>query len=723
MKTIKIIVPTILYAGMLLPCMAQSSLVDSIQDRFKDQLMLFPQEKLYLHTDKSAYIAGDTIWFRAHVVDAATHIPATVSRCVYVELINQLDSVIHRVRVCLSDSIYCGYMPIPISAPQSSYHLCAYTRFMENLNQDCLFDVELPVINPVITGNISETLKIKDEQQDVTASLFDLNHQNDILSVALSPVVLAKLSRGEKLYLAMHCRGIVFYAEALEKERERYLFDISTFPAGVVQTLLLDDRLHLLDQHLLCTNEKKGPDIKFTTDKPTYSRREQVNVVMKLLDETGKPLKGNFSVSVTDDASVCLDSLRMIAPYLLWESDLSADRQQWPRYNLKNLLNGNYQHPGGRFDVSPEIKGIAYDFYSRKAKTDAEVSIFGIESLFSAKQHTDSLGRFCFTGFDFPEGSTFLIRATGKRGNKSIQPIVEPEVFYPFKHSVVNHNANSAKSYAYRNENQERFDSLAQAMNSYQLDEVIVKADSVKKIGKSVYHSFMGRVKTAEELMTPHPRSLTDMLERFPGVYISGDSVMLSGIKNELFFLDDIPTIFEDVRNINIDEIDEIEVIKDASAAVFGMKGANGAILIMTKRGEITRPELVRNVVRVSPLGYQRLKRFYPVCYDTEEKQSSVSEDNRSTLYWNPCVPITDNGEASFDFYTSDSDTPYTILVQGVSEDGRIISLKRKISRTVTRLITLKSHTELYLSCDMALILSKRIVKFQITSSNPNVEL
>lgn len=685
MKTIKIIVPTILYAGMLLPCMAQSSLVDSIQDRFKDQLMLFPQEKLYLHTDKSAYIAGDTIWFRAHVVDAATHIPATVSRCVYVELINQSDSVIHRVRVCLSDSIYCGYMPIPISVPQSSYHLCAYTRFMENLNQDCLFDVELPVINPVITGNIYETLKIKDEQQDATASLFDLNHQNDILSVALSPAVLAKLSRGEKLYLTMHCRGIVFYAEALEKERERYLFDISTFPAGVVQTLLLDDRLHLLDQHLLCTNERKGPDIKFTTDKPTYNRREQVNVVMKLLDETGKPLKGNFSVSVTDDASVCLNSLCMIAPYLLWESDLSADRQQWPRYNLKNLLNGNYQHPGGRFDVSPEIKGIAYDFYSRKAKTDAEVSIFGIESLFSAKQHTDSLGRFCFTGFDFPEGSTFLIRATGKRGNKSIQPIVEPEVFYPFKHSVVNHNANSAKSYAYRNKNQERFDSLAQAMNSYQLDEVIVKADSVKKIGKSVYHSFMGRVKTAEELMTPHPRSLTDMLERFPGVYISGDSVMLSGIKNELFFLDDIPTTFEDVRNINIDEIDEIEVIKDASAAVFGMKGANGAILIMTKRGEITRPELVRNVVRVSPLGYQRLKRFYPVCYDTEEKQSSVSEDNRSTLYWNPCVPITDNGEASFDFYTSDSDTPYTILVQGVSEDGRIISLKRKISRTVTR--------------------------------------
>lgn len=47
-----------------------------------------------------------------------------------------------------------------------------------------------------------------------------------------------------------------------KKERERYLFDISTFPAGVVQTLLLDDRLHLLDQHLLCTNEKKRSGYK-----------------------------------------------------------------------------------------------------------------------------------------------------------------------------------------------------------------------------------------------------------------------------------------------------------------------------------------------------------------------------------------------------------------------------------------------------------------------------
>lgn len=85
---------------------------------------------------------------------------------------------------------------------------------------------------------------------------------------------------------------------------------------------------------------------------------------------------------------------------------------------------------------------------------------------------------------------------------------------------------------------------------------------------------------------------------------------MLSGIKNELFFLDDIPTTFEDVRNINIDEIDEIEVIKDASAAVFGMKGANGAILIMTKRGEITRPRTCEERSACIPFGVSAVETF-----------------------------------------------------------------------------------------------------------------
>lgn len=39
---------------------------------FTEQLSSYPQEKLYVHTDKEHYLAGDTVWLRAHCIDAAT---------------------------------------------------------------------------------------------------------------------------------------------------------------------------------------------------------------------------------------------------------------------------------------------------------------------------------------------------------------------------------------------------------------------------------------------------------------------------------------------------------------------------------------------------------------------------------------------------------------------------------------------------------------------------
>lgn len=58
---------------------------DSMAVRLRRQLALYPQEKIYLHTDKPYYMAGDTIRFRAHVVDAASHAPVHASRYVYVD--------------------------------------------------------------------------------------------------------------------------------------------------------------------------------------------------------------------------------------------------------------------------------------------------------------------------------------------------------------------------------------------------------------------------------------------------------------------------------------------------------------------------------------------------------------------------------------------------------------------------------------------------------------
>ncbi|GAA4442212.1 TonB-dependent receptor [Ravibacter arvi] len=57
-----------------------------------------------------------------------------------------------------------------------------------------------------------------------------------------------------------------------------------------------------------------------------------------------------------------------------------------------------------------------------------------------------------------------------------------------------------------------------------------------------------------------------------------------------------IDGVERDMSNIDVSEVETISVLKDASAtAVFGVKGANGVILITTKRGSESRPQLSFN--------------------------------------------------------------------------------------------------------------------------------
>ena len=48
----------------------------------------YPQEKVYLHLDNRSYFIGDTIWFKAYVVNATTLRLTDVSKVLYVELLN-----------------------------------------------------------------------------------------------------------------------------------------------------------------------------------------------------------------------------------------------------------------------------------------------------------------------------------------------------------------------------------------------------------------------------------------------------------------------------------------------------------------------------------------------------------------------------------------------------------------------------------------------------------
>ncbi len=76
--------------------------------------------------------------------------------------------------------------------------------------------------------------------------------------------------------------------------------------------------------------------------------------------------------------------------------------------------------------------------------------------------------------------------------------------------------------------------------------------------------------------------------ESATSIYIRGQNTWNGG--QPLILVDGVERSMD---NLDINEVESISVLKDASAtAVFGVKGANGVILITTKRGTVSKPKL-----------------------------------------------------------------------------------------------------------------------------------
>lgn len=107
------------------------------------------QEKIYLQTDHEYYEAGDTIWFRAWQVSAATHMSPGFSRFLYVELIDRRDSVFRRVKIPYRDSLFTGYLPLNKEMTQGEYFLRTYSYWMQNPGESFIPKKRIHVLNPL----------------------------------------------------------------------------------------------------------------------------------------------------------------------------------------------------------------------------------------------------------------------------------------------------------------------------------------------------------------------------------------------------------------------------------------------------------------------------------------------------------------------------------------------------------------------------------------------
>lgn len=75
--------------------------------------------------------------------------------------------------------------------------------------------------------------------------------------------------------------------------------------------------------------------------------------------------------------------------------------------------------------------------------------------------------------------------------------------------------------------------------------------------------------------------------------FIRGVSSLNAGGNKPLIIVDDIEYTYEQLSQINVNEIESISILKDASTtAIYGIKGANGVLIVKTRRGSNGKPKV-----------------------------------------------------------------------------------------------------------------------------------
>lgn len=144
-----------------------------------------------------------------------------------------------------------------------------------------------------------------------------------------------------------------------------------------------------------------------------------------------------------------------------------------------------------------------------------------------------------------------------------------------------------------------------------------------------------------------------------------------------LYVVDGVPTV--DTRSINPSDIDTITVLKDASsAAIYGAQGANGVVLITTKRGTTSKPKVSLDVYT----GVAQVWNTLPVL--NGEQYRDLMTEMGLTTDWENFTERTDWQDEIFqngfsqNYQTSVSgktkDTNYFISVGHLSQEGAVKS-------------------------------------------------
>ncbi|RZM28319.1 MAG: carboxypeptidase regulatory-like domain-containing protein, partial [Pedobacter sp.] len=255
-------------------------------------------------------------------------------------------------------------------------------------------------------------------------------------------------------YLTALSGGRITYMEPMNPSTLIHVISKKQFPSGLTRFTLLKNKVPL-NERLVFVDHLDRLQIAMETHKPNYYKRDSVSLAIYVKDAEGQPVKGNFSLAVTDDTQVRADSTgnNDIRTTLLLTTELKGkietpgyylsrkDEECWKALDYLMLTQGwtNYEWadifnrpepPAFEPELKLEVSGTVTNIFNKPIR-GAQMLISSQKPAFLASTLSDTSGRYMFDDLPEIDSGSFFIQARTPKGRSMNFGEVRVESFKP----------------------------------------------------------------------------------------------------------------------------------------------------------------------------------------------------------------------------------------------------------------------------------------------------
>ena len=781
-------------------CLAQpSNPIDGVLSRFGLFLAFSSPEKVYLHTDKQVYCAGEYIWFNSYVENSSVVSLLPESNYVYVELIGE--GVLSRVMIKRTREGFPGRIPLDRDLPSGNYMLRAYTAWMQNAPEAYMFHKEITVINPTdgradirTTGDPNALPSVLFDIQflpesgrylygdlgviaykavdtegrglGVTGAVYDSRDslmltfsdtcngmgkfmllpepneryyaivqsqlggeiRKELPSPSEAGAVIHIAARGgkryiaakitpslleRKLFFALSNGSELFLCKPMEEAAYYSVLEDAYLLHGIHHATIVDEDGRVYAQRLFFVYPPDVITADITADKEDPGKREKMTYTIQLRDTLYNAVAGRFSLSVTDHYLAPHKPSDHLLSYMLLSSELvgaiedPADyfdpsqperkeamdllmlTQGWRYYDLEAILEGAQRKPVIEKEYTQTLSGKVTGILNRVSK--ANLTLYAPDINLSLSHELSRSGRFHVEDLDFTDGTRFMLFCSGPQQSSTGYSIDIDNRFFP---AVTPYRFLREKTSPSEQQTKEILEELLRSYKGETVKElpaavVTTTRDLVKPaINPSPYNQFFSsnQIRERKQLEPYDSALLIDyIVSFFSSIQYGGKDelgrrrLVSSGIDPygkpfvPVVYIDHVKSEQEELEYLSVYQIENVAVLRTGESG--GLYNSPGGVILVATRKTYPAKTGVPHTIIVTPLGWQKPSKFYSPNYELVENDKAVKYDNRTTLYWNPCVQTDDNGLAEITFFTPDRNTRFRFSIEGVTGEKNFISI------------------------------------------------